>query len=458
MNLILDPSRTPELARQQPRTLSAMVHGWLNQPVVMLIGYFALFMVAFGNLVDLEADNDKVSISGQAFVKIVMLGLGGIYGGIGFLSDIRVRQMLFSFPMMWMVILFGCFCLAIPGSPIVLESFASTVSIACVILMTITALVQMGIRSVLKTLFYAMALYVLVSWAAFILKPDVGVFLEPTVDGQSVARMGGLAHPNTLGQVSGLTLVLGLLLFNLESKLSVFKTAVVLLAAGALVFSLSRTSLLACIVAIAVVYRYHIFRRKYLFYALVAACIGLVALMFAAVVFDLGATIQSKIGLVSKSGDTDELFSATGRTEIWAHALHLISQRPLTGYGAATTKIYLADYSYHCHNLVINIAFSTGVFGGLIAFWMCLERTFRLFFRHHPIADALVAFILVNGLFENVIFSILAGIPTMIWTAGLCIPLLKEDEANVLMESKRNLLLESESAEVPASLRWSLQR
>ena len=458
MNLIFDPSRTPELAQQLPQTLSAMVRGWLNQPVVMLIGHFALFTVAFGNLVDLEADNDKVSISGQAFFKILMLALGGIYGGIGFLSDIRVRKLLFSFPLMWMVILLGFFCLSVPGSRIVLESFASTVSVACVLLMTVTALVQMGIRPVLKTLFYAMAFYVLVSWAAFLFKPDIGVFLEPTVDGQSVARMGGLAHPNTLGQVASLTLVLGLLLYNLESKLSSFKIAVVVMAAGALVFSLSRTSLLACIVAIAVVYRYHIFRRKYLFYALVAACVGLVALMVAAVVFDLGATIQSKIGLVSKSGDTDELFSATGRTEIWAHALHLISQRPLTGYGAATTKIYLADYSFHCHNLVINIAFSTGVVGGLIALWMCLERAFRLFFRHHPIADALVAFILVNGLFENVIFSILAGAPTMIWTAGLCIPQLKDDEANLVMQSKSDLLIEEERDAVPAPLNWSLQR
>ena len=55
---------------------------------------------------------------------------------------------------------------------------------------------------------------------------------------------------------------------------------------------------------------------------------------------------------------------------------------------------------------------------------MCLNRFFNLFLTHHPIADSLVVFVLVNGLFENVIFSILCGLPTMIWIIALALPTL----------------------------------
>lgn len=434
-----------------------MVDRWLQVPIVLMMGYVGIFCVAFGNLVDVEADNDTVSIGGQAFFKIMMLGVGGIYGGIGFLTDPRVRKLMLSFPMMWLVILAGLLFVAVPGSKIPLESMASSISVVCVLLMTVTALVQVGVRSVLNTLFAAMGMYVILSWVAFLVVPSIGVFQEPTVDGQTVARMGGLAHPNTLGQVSGLTLVMGLLLHKLDQQLTWLRAAVLVLAAGALVFSLSRTSLLATIIAVAVVYRYHVFRRRNFFYALVLGVLGLVALMAAAVVFDLEAAIQARIGMVSKSGDADELFSATGRTQIWAYALNLISERPLTGYGAATTKIHLAEYSLHAHNLVINIAFSTGVIGGLVALWMCLERAFGLLVRHHPIADALVAFILINGLFENVIFSILAGLPTIVWTVGLCLPQLKDDEAVQVMQGKEQAFLEQNSVGF-SPRRWRLQR
>lgn len=458
MNLLLDPARLSKYDRQFPKTLSELVASWMELPIVTLMGAFALFAVAFGNLVDVEADNDKVSMGGQALVKICMLAIGGIYGGIGFLTDLRVRKLLYSFPVMWMVILMGFFFLSVPFSPTPLPSLASTISIACVLLLTTTALVQLGVRVVLKTFFAALGLYVILSWAAFVLVPSIGVFQEATVEGQTVARMGGLAHPNTLGQLSGLTLVFGLLIYQLESKLSKLHALILMLALGSLLFSLSRTSLMATMIAVVVVYRSHIFRRRYLFNALVIGAVGLFAILVAAVVFDLGNAIQSKIGLISKSGEADELLSATGRTDIWAYALRLVSDRPLTGFGAATSKLYLVDYSLHTHNLVINVAFSTGLIGGLVALWMCLERFFRIIFYHHPLADGMIAFILFNGLFENVIFSILAGIPTMIWITGLALPLLGEDEANRVMFDRRDKILEEEQKTSPRPQKWSLAR
>ncbi len=436
MRLATDFQRPSAVARPAARSTAEIVRRWMDVPVMVLIGYFAIFAVSFGNLVDIEADNDKVSLSGQALIKIMLLGLGGLYGGIGVLTNQRVRDLLFSFPVMYMVLLAGLYCLSAPFSITPLMSMASTISIICVLLMTVTALVQFGVRPILQTIFYAMSLYVVLSWVAFLLVPSIGVFHEATVGGETVERMGGLAHPNTLGQVSGLTLVLGLLLFKLQPQISKWRMLILVLAAGSLLASLSRTSLLATIVAMAVVYRQHVFRRENFVRGLWLLFAGVILLMAAAMFSDVGSVIAGKLGMLSKSGDVGELTSATGRTDIWAYVLELLWRSPVVGYGAATSKYYLNEYSLHTHNLVLNIAFSTGVIGGLVAVWMCLDRIFRLFFHRHPLADALIVFILVNGLFENVIFSILAGVPTMIWITGLALPQLVDDEANQVLVSK----------------------
>lgn len=45
----------------------------------------------------------------------------------------------------------------------------------------------------------------------------------------------------------------------------------------------------------------------------------------------------------------------------------------------------------------------------------------------HPLADGILAFIIVNGFFENVIFAIITGMPTMLWILALSWLLLKDD-------------------------------
>jgi len=421
------PAIQPMLENEPGKTAGA-VGLVLNMPLVSLIGYVALFSIAFGNLIDVEADNQSVGFGGQALVKVMLLALGGLYGGIGVLTDVRVRRLLSSFPMMWMSLLLFFFFVSVPTSVTVVTSLASTISIACVLLLTATALVQLGVKNVLNTVFYATAAYVFGSWVAYLFVPEIGVFLEPTTDGRVVPRMGGLSHPNTLGQVSGLTLVLALLLYRDEKKFSWVRAVVILAAAAALVGSLSRTSLMASVIAILSVFRLHIFQRRYAMMGIVCGMIGLVGLMFASMFMDIESKVGEKLGVLSKSGDAAELTSATGRTEIWGETISLVASRPAVGYGAATSKELLKDYSLHTHNLVLNVALSTGVLGGLVCLLMCLGRLLNLFVAHHPIADSLVVFVLVNGLFENVIFSILCGLPTIVWIIALALPTLDKIE------------------------------
>ncbi len=395
---------------------------FFKTPVLPMVGVMGLFLAAFGNLVNIALDKNVVAIDKQVIVKLAVLAMCGIYGAIGFTLEPRVRRLLLSFPVMWMVIIFGFYLLAVPGSVTQTESLASAISIICVLLMTVTCLVQLGIKTVLNTIFFATSLFIILSWLAYLWVPSIGVFYEPTADGQFTKRMSGLAHSNTLGQFSGILIVLGVIMYRNYKLMSWFRASVMLLAAVALVLSLSRTSLLATVLALVVGFRQNFLRREYFNWMIWLGLIGGIVLVIFSLNYDVVAVLESKLTFLSKSGETEELTSATGRAEIWAYTIQMIGERPLTGYGAATSKYYLEDYSLYTHNMLLNVAFSTGVIGGLAALLMILGRVRALFTRPHAIADGLLAFLLLNGIFENVMFSILAGMPTILWIVAISIP------------------------------------
>jgi O-antigen ligase len=218
-----------------------------------------------------------------------------------------------------------------------------------------------------------------------------------------------------------------------------------LLALGALINSFSRTSLMACMASLLFGYRHLYLKKKHALAYLVGGMLLVLALLVLNTQVDLQEKFVGKLELLSKSGDADELTTATGRSDIWAHAFHLLGDRPVTGYGAATQKYYFQDHSLYTHNLVINIAFSAGIFAGITAVFMILMRIRLLFVRSYPLADAIAVFIIVNGLFENVIFSILAGLPTMLWILALAWPLVPEEDPDNSANKNNSRFLNLES-------------
>ncbi len=401
--------------------------GILSLPLSTFVGLTLVTIVAFLNLADVSIDKDKVGLDMQVMLKLVGIGCAALYGMIGFLTDRRVRDLVQTFPIFWVVIIITMYFVASPFSLTPTISFASTLSMVAVLLLTIRALVQIGIMPVLNAIFVGMGLFNVLSWVVYFVWPEVGVLKEPLPEGKFAYRMSGLAHSNVLGQYAGLTVVLGTIMFFSYQQRSSVRVGLIAVAFGALVSSLSRTSLVATVVALTIAYRRVFFKPEYLQRYVVATMMGIFAVMVISTQVDIGAKIKEKMTMVSKSGDADELTSATGRSEIWAYAIRLISERPLIGYGAATSKYYLALYSSYTHNMILNVAFSTGIIGGFACLMMVLGRVRAMFSISHPLADGILVFIIVNGLFENVVFSVLAGMPTMVWVMSLSWPLLKDD-------------------------------
>jgi O-antigen ligase len=407
-----------ELTRAM-RTPAERLRSALNVPFSVVAALVLVFLVSFLNLVNLHVDKEGVALDAQVLAKLMVIGCAGLYGMAGAINDVRVRHILFSLPVFLVVVLVALYFLSSFASISKEHSMVSTISLVSVLLMTVTAMMQLGLVRFLTTVFHAMSAFVVLSWVAYFLWPDVGVFMEPTTEGEFVRRMSGLAHSNTLGQYSGLTVIVGVALYHFYGQRSTWRLIVIGLAVGALLASLSRTSVVATVAGLIVMYHRSVFtpnNRKWFIIG------GMFLAMMVAVVatqVDLGEVIAEKLTVVSKSGDAEELTSATGRAEIWQYSLFLIAKQPLTGYGAATSKYFLEEHSMYTHNLLLNIAFSTGILGGLVGLVMILQQAISAIWKPHVVTSAVIAFILVNGLFENVIFSIIAGMPTLLWLMSM---------------------------------------
>ena len=384
-----------------------------------IFGVGVLFLVAFWNLVSLDSEKDEIALDAQVYLKLFSIACAGLYGMIGFLTDYRIRKTALSFPLAWIFVIFVLYVSASLISVSPTTAMASSISILCVYLMTITAMFELGKPLVVKILFYATGLFVIGSWLAYFFAPGIGVMEEPLMDGNFAVRMSGLAHPNTLGQHSALCIVLGIGLWQSFQQKSFLAIIVIGLATGALLFCLSRASMLAVIVALSVGFRPFLLGENYKLRLVIIVSLAVGALLIASMQTDLGSAIEKQLGAVSKSGDSDEITTATGRAEIWGKSIQLIKERPMLGYGPTTSKFLLEEYSLYTHNLWLNIGLSCGIAGLLIGLLMCLARIRMMFSSHCFVADGIVTFILINGLFENVIFSNLCGVPTICWIVGL---------------------------------------
>ena len=383
-------------------------------------GVCALFAAATLNLISLSDEKSAVELDAQVIVKLIAVAAAGMYGFIGFLTDPRVRKLAFSFPVNCLSAIIGLYFLASPFGLSPSTGLVSAISILAVFLMTLTALVNLGREATIRVVFLSIATFLIGSWLAYFLIPEIGVFAEPVGDGGIKMRMGGLAHPNTLGQYASFGVLFSTFLYYSAKHRSKFVLLMIFCAAFALLFSLSRTSILATIAALLAGYRNTLFTgRRFVGMTAIFVCVGIVAVMVASTQYDFGILLNEKAQLLSKSGDSEEIFSATGRGEIWAETIRLIKRSPVLGYGPATSKFLLEDYSFYTHNLFLNVGLSCGVGGILLALVMALGRVRLLFIRSNPLADALVVFILVNGIFENVIFGNIAGLPTICWIIGL---------------------------------------
>ncbi len=298
---------------------------------------------------------------------------------------------------------------------------AASVTLWCQLLFVPIALRQMGGRRAIITSLYALQLFLLGCWLAHLLIPAYREW-EPNGTGGFRNRLGGLAHPNDVG--CNAALITGLLLLAGNQGLIRWRYLLpgLMLCLASLGYAASRTALISVVpVAMLVVYR--TFGRKPLLLAGFGVLLTLVTLAFAAESLGLGITPDRWAAGLSRSGDADEIYSFTGRLDVWKFAITKIQESPVCGVGFGCVRFAMEEMNGwtpgHAHNLLLNMTMATGLVGGLLLSTMLLTQIVQCFRRPDLFPDLLIILIGCNGLAESLIFNHIPDALTLLFLMSL---------------------------------------
>jgi len=271
-------------------------------------------------------------------------------------------------------------------------------------------------------------MHMVVSWILYLGVPSIGVYEEELAGSTFVPRMAGTAHPNSVGRVGVLTIVIAIALLRGKKFAPATGRArwvlrfLILLGVVTAIQTKSRTAMAAGLAAAVMMQLDRLFTWRGIKIALAGSVLVVGALLF----FGLGPYAdqlgQLVVSVGTKTGDADELTSATGRTRIWAEAIALIGERPWTGWGLNSAPVLLEEFSQHTHNLLLHTVFSGGILAGLFATMLVLWTMFVGLTSSEPLLRGVAAYVLVSGCFEDTVLETFPFSSTLLWFIMLLAP------------------------------------
>ena len=239
----------------------------------------------------------------------------------------------------------------------------------------------------------------------------------------TVERLGGMSHPNMVGRSAGVGILISFGLWrNRKITLMLFGVLLAMFAVT-LIYSVSRTAMIATFIGLITMHLQQFKTRDGL--RVIAA--GLFFLLVGVIALGMTgkeATVLEKFGSsVSKTGDSRELTTGTGRSEIWLASIDLIKESPVTGYGFGAAQELLEDHSQSTHNIVLNAALISGVVGGIIMFGLYILLFFIAVNSRIPAIATLAVFLMVSGLVEDTVLETFPAAGTMMWILCCLLPI-----------------------------------
>lgn len=270
------------------------------------------------------------------------------------------------------------------------------------------AAVRMEAAAALRVMIAATFVLVAAGLAGGLLNLDVAWM--PPSDVETEYRLQGFSgHPNTFGQMAA---ILCLLIVAARRMGAIGRPATLAILAMGLVALLvcrSRFALIGFLVSWAFV----ALRGRPVGRILVVAALVLTAAAMAYAALLPQQELNALLGGLSRTGDPSEMFTLTGRTDLWAAATQLIARAPLFGYGFVGTEGMLRDVlprhfigaTVNPHNMTLQSLMSLGLIGSLPIFAMFGLLVVRAFKRPNALRDQITVFVLINGVGEVEIYS-----------------------------------------------------
>ncbi len=383
-------------------------------PLEKLIYWTLPFLVVFFNSADFRGNTgEQFEVHWQILLRLSICMLCGAFGALVLFP--RTYRDFLSWPGLLLLIEVVLYGLSQLTSVQVSYTMAAWLSYICVVLMVPASMRILGGNDFLKSVFAGLVLYLIGSWIAYLVFPEIGVHKEYTVGSDSVQRMGGLGHPNELGIISSYVTLLAAGMLKTRRMHPLICLAAMALGFATLLTCFSRTATVCCMLGLAAVFRTELRRMGNAYFYGLFAMAGCVIAYFAIGLGWADIFLQNLVSKVTKSGSIDELSTATGRTDIWAEALRLISESPALGYGYAGARFVMEDYSYHAHNIVLNAAVYAGIFASLVILAMIFVIVRGLLLRPDPVVDGLAVCMLSGGMLEGLLGAASPAASITIW-------------------------------------------
>ncbi len=397
------------------RGLALRVNRIAFYPLLLRISVIAIVFAANIDLPKIDRAVDAYKTGPQSLIKFAILILAGMLGAWGWWRNPLTRRMFISIQGGLLLVLCALHLPACIGALSPTIAFSSGIAFTCTLLVAAAAMSHLGPKCVMFDILFGLFLYLIGCLFAYFLIPDMAIFMEVLSPTQIVQRIGGLGHPNILGRTAIFCM---LFLFSAcyggLVRWRWFWFWFPLLAIET-VISLSRTPVIGAAVALGVVCLPLIRRPTTVYIIGLCIAVGVFGLILAEGTIGTDKLLGKFVSASTKTGEIEELTSATGRTRIWWEAFQIAKQRPIFGHGAGASPIAMAGFSGHAHNVFLDVAINLGFPAALVALFLMAWNLYDGIVSRVPILVSTAVFIFVVSLAERPLFSPIPDSMTLIW-------------------------------------------
>ncbi len=357
-----------------------------------------------------------VGLDTKVLAKLIVAAAAATLGTHAVLTDYRVRDVLLTLPALLILSICG---LAIAASATAISSAAAPTALinSCYVAFAATAMVRLRWAGIQSALLTGCCLTCSLALSLYFFAPDWGRFPEQLPGGLIVYRLGGTAHPNSVGRSAVIGMMMLATLWDQRRLPAAAAAALTVLLGSVAYLAWSRTAIGAGALGLLIYYGGRIDWRVWTGGAVTAVTAGLIGLTLLVGSGREDNLVGRVLEKLSKTGDAEEITSGTGRGEIWSYASGLIARRPLLGYGFTAAPTLMVNHSQSTHNVVLHASLSAGVLAGAVMVGLLIWNAVVAFGSSLSDFRALSGLLLIACLTEEAVLETFPGPCTLAWLA-----------------------------------------